>query len=51
MGARSRVVRSAVAGDGRRLRNAALSGALVKDTIKISSPNDLLDSFRPEWRA
>lgn len=32
------------------LREAALSGALVTDTLSITSPNELLDSYRPEWR-
>ena len=32
------------------LREAALSGALVTDKIAVTTPNALLDSFRPEWR-
>lgn len=32
------------------LREAALSGALVTDTLSIATPNELLDSYRPEWR-
>ena len=32
------------------LREAALSGGLVTDTWSISEPNELLDSYRPEWR-
>jgi len=32
------------------LREAALNGGLVTGTIDVSSPNDLLDSFLPEWR-
>jgi hypothetical protein len=32
------------------LREFALSGALVTDTWDISTPNELLDSYRPEWR-
>lgn len=34
----------------RSLREAALSGALITDTLSIASPNELLDSYRPEWR-
>ncbi len=32
------------------LREAALSGALITDIFSVSTPNELLDSFRPEWR-
>jgi hypothetical protein len=32
------------------LREAALSGAIVTDTFATATPNELLDSFRPEWR-
>ena len=32
------------------LREAALSGALITDRIKVTSPNEMLDSYRPEWR-
>lgn len=32
------------------LREAALSGGLVTDTFSIATPNELLDSYRPEWR-
>jgi hypothetical protein len=31
------------------LRNSALSGGLVSDTWDVSTPNEVLDSFRPEW--
>lgn len=33
------------------LRQAALNGALVTDTLASATPNELLDSYRPEWRA
>ena len=36
---------------GKALREAALSGSLVTDTWNTSVPNELLDSYRPEWRA
>ena len=32
------------------LREAPLKGGLITDTISTSSPGELLDSFRPEWR-
>ena len=34
----------------RSLREAALSGGLVSGAISASTPNELLDSYRPEWR-
>lgn len=32
------------------LRSAALSNALVTDAWNTGAPNELLDSYRPEWR-
>ena len=32
------------------LRDASLRGGLVTDTLSVGTPNELLDSFRPEWR-
>lgn len=32
------------------LRDSALNGGLVTDQISTSTPGELLDSFRPEWR-
>lgn len=32
------------------LREAALSGSVVTGSISNATPNELLDSFRPEWR-
>jgi len=32
------------------LREAALSGGLQTAAIDAASPNELLDSYRPEWR-
>ena len=33
------------------LREAALSGSLVTGTWNTATPNELLDSYREEWRA
>src|SRR5689334_5510687 len=35
----------------RSLREAALNGALVTDTLSVATPNEMLDSYRPEWRS
>jgi hypothetical protein len=32
------------------LREAALNGGLVTAAISAATPNELLDSYRPEWR-
>ena len=32
------------------LRNDSMLGGLVTDTWNVSSPDEMLDSYRPEWR-
>lgn len=32
------------------LRESSLNGGLVTDTFDVASPNEMLDSYRPEWQ-